>query len=278
MRIQVEFLKRMGVLPFFITVAFFSCSDPQTLFVEVPASKSGIKFNNQLVNSDSLTVLDFEYMFNGAGVALVDINNDGLTDVFFTGNMVSARLFLNKGNLQFEDITEKSGIKTEGWCYGPSIVDINQDGYADIYVCKSGNKFTPPGQRKNLFFINNGNNTFTESAAKMGLDDDGYDVQAAFLDYDKDGDLDMYLMRNAFVNYNRNNARDIKKDTVELSATAGKLYKNNGNLNFSDASIEARIRVEGFGLGVSVCDINNDNWPDIYVSNELKFCYFLNLL
>ena len=210
MRIQMAFFKR--ITTFCLLVGLFSCNNSNTLFLEVPAAKSGIQFNNKLTYSDSLTVLDFEYMFNGAGVALLDVNNDGLQDVFFTGNMVSARLYLNKGNLKFEDITESSGIKTVGWCYGPSVVDINQDGYLDIYVCKSGNKFTPPDQRKNLFFVNNGNNTFTESAAGMGLDDDGYDVQAAFLDYDKDGDLDMYLMRNAFVNYNRNNAREFKKD------------------------------------------------------------------
>ena len=262
----MAFFKR--ITTFCLLVGLFSCNNSNTLFLEVPAAKSGIQFNNKLTYSDSLTVLDFEYMFNGAGVALLDVNNDGLQDVFFTGNMVSARLYLNKGNLKFEDITESSGIKTVGWCYGPSVVDINQDGYLDIYVCKSGNKFTPPDQRKNLFFVNNGNNTFTESAAGMGLDDDGYDVQAAFLDYDKDGDLDMYLMRNAFVNYNRNNAREFKKDTVGTSSTTGKLFKNNGNLTFTDVSKEARITIEGFGLGVSVCDIDNDNWPDIYVSND----------
>src|SRR6478609_1650175 len=256
------------IVPVILLIALLSCNRSKTLFEEVPVSKSGIGFVNKLTYSDSLTVLDFEYMFNGAGVAILDVNNDGLQDVFFTGNMVSARLYLNKGNLKFEDITEKAGITTEGWCYGAAVVDINQDGYQDIYVCKSGNKFTPPGQRKNMFFINKGNNTFIESAAKMGLDDDGYDVQAAFFDYDKDGDLDMYLMRNSFVNYNRNNAREIKNDTASTSSTTGKLFKNNGNLTFIDVSREAKISVEGFGLGVSVCDINNDNWPDIYVSND----------
>ncbi len=266
MRIKITFLKKIS--PVFLLITLLACNKSKTLFKEVPASKSGVQFINKLTYSDSLTVLDFEYMFNGAGVAVLDINNDGLQDIFFTGNMVSAKLYLNKGNLQFEDITENAGITTEGWCYGASVVDINQDGYQDIYVCKSGNKNTAPDKRKNLFFINNGNNTFTESAAKMGLDDDGYDVQAAFFDYDKDGDLDMYLMRNAFVNYNRNNAREILKDTVATPSTSGRLYKNNGNLTFTNVSKEAGIEVEGFGLGLSVCDINNDNWPDIYVSND----------
>jgi hypothetical protein len=249
-------------------IAFLSCNRSKTLFEEVPVSTSGIDFVNKLTYTDSLTVLDFEYMFNGAGVAVFDINNDGLQDILFTGNMVSARLYLNKGNFHFEDITQKAGLETEGWCYGAAVVDINQDGYQDVYICKSGNKFTPAAQRKNMFFINNGNNTFVESAAKMGLDDDGYDVQSVFFDYDKDNDLDMYLMRNSFVNYNRNNARELKNDTAGTSSTTGKLFKNNGNLTFTDVSKEAKISVEGFGLGVSVCDINNDNWPDIYVSND----------
>lgn len=252
----------------FLCCMLFACRNGNETFKELSPGSTGVDFINKLTYSDSLTVLDFEYMFNGAGVATVDINNDGLMDIFFTGNMVSARLYLNKGNMQFEDITDKAGIATEGWCYGAAVVDINQDGYQDIYVCKSGNKFTPPSQRKNLFFINKGNNTFVEAAEKMGLADDGYDVQAAFFDYDKDGDLDMYLMRNSFVNYNRNNAREIKTDSLETSSTTGKLFRNNGNLTFTDVSKEAKISVEGFGLGVSICDINNDNWPDIYVSND----------
>ena len=130
MRKKISFLKKIS--PVFLLLALISCKKSNTLFQEVAASKSGIEFVNQLTYSDSLTVLDFEYMFNGAGVAVIDINNDGLQDVFFTGNMVSAKLYLNKGNLKFEDITAKAGISTEGWCYGASVVDINQDGFLDI--------------------------------------------------------------------------------------------------------------------------------------------------
>jgi enediyne biosynthesis protein E4 len=264
---------------------FLASCNKKKVFKQLSPGTTGIHFENKLTYTDSLTVMDFEYMFNGAGVALCDINNDGLQDILFTGNMVPAKLYLNKGNLKFEDITEKSGIKAEGWCYGIAVVDINQDGYPDFYISKSGNKNTPASQRHNYFFINNGPSpspngegrgevTFTESAAKMGLDDDGYDVQAAFFDYDKDGDLDMYLMRNSFVNYNRNNAREMKP-AMETSSTTDKLFRNDGNLpdgqaglQFTDVSKEAGITIEGFGLGVSVCDINKDNWPDVYVSND----------
>ena len=251
--------------------------NPNAVFKRIQPSKSGIDFSNNLNFNDSLSVLDFEYMFNGAGVALLDVNKDGLLDVFFTGNMVSAKLYLNKGNLQFEDITEKAGLQTQGWCYGASVVDINQDGYPDIYISKAGNRKTPADSMRNLFFINNGPSpspsgegwgevTFTESAKKMGLDDDGYDIQAAFFDYDHDGDLDMYLLRNSFVNYNRNTAR--AKQTDGGANSTDRLFSNNGDGTFTNISKEAGITIEGFGLGVNICDINNDGWPDIYVSND----------
>ena len=247
------------------------------LFKQLTANETGITFENKLNYTDSLTILDFEYLFNGAGVALLDVNKDGLLDVLFTGNMVSAKLYLNKGNMQFEDITAKAGLQTSGWCYGAAVVDINQDGYPDIYICKAGNRKTPADSMHNLFFINNGPSpsakgvgggevTFTESAKKMGLDDDGYDVQAAFFDYDHDGDLDMYLLRNSFVNYNRNTVR--VKQTDGGAPSTDRLFRNNGNGTFTNVSAEAGINIEGFGLGVSICDINNDNWPDVYVSND----------
>src|SRR6476469_8127768 len=263
-------MKRLFIPFIFLVFAiiWFQCQllPGKKMFHRLGSGETGITFENRLDHTDSLSVLDFEYMFNGAGVALLDVNRDGLTDVLFTGNEVSARLYLNKGHLKFEDITDKAGLRTEGWCYGASVVDINQDGYPDIYICKAGNRKTRPEQMHNLFFINNGNNTFTESAAKMGLDDDGYDIHAAFLDYDKDGDLDMYLLRNAFVNYNRNTAR--QKQVDGGAPSTDKLFRNNGNGTFTDVSKEAGITIEGFGLGVSVCDLNSDGWPDIYVSND----------
>jgi enediyne biosynthesis protein E4 len=279
---------RLLKISFLAIIIFFSncqSKEKNALFKKLTAQQTGIDFKNQLQYTDSLTVLEFEYMFNGAGVALIDINNDGLQDVFFTGNMVSSKLYLNKGNLKFEDITTKAGVNTEGWCYGVSIVDINQDGFSDISVCKAGNRKTKPEDMKNYFFINNGNNTFTNKAAEIGLDEDGYAIQTAFLDYDKDGDLDMYLLKNAIVNYNRNNVR--QKQTEGQAPSNDKLFRNDspptpkggaGNgltplfgvagLHFTDVSKEAGITIEGFGLGVSICDLNEDGYPDIYVSND----------
>lgn len=245
-----------------------SCANHQNkpVFTKLSAARTGISFSNQLTYTDTLTVLDFEYMFNGAGVALLDVNQDGLQDIFLSGNMVSSKLYLNKGNLKFEDITEQAGLTTKGWSYGVSIVDINQDGYPDIYLCKAGSRRTSPSEMENQFFINNGNNTFTDRAAEMGLNSNGYDVQAAFFDYDKDGDLDMYLLKNAFVNYNRNTARSKMLDGA--AASTDRLFRNDGNLKFTDVSQAAGITIEGFGLGLSICDLNEDGWPDIYVSND----------
>lgn len=255
------------IIAILIVGSFYSCSNNSNkLFKSLDENQTGIHFANNLTYNDSLTVLDFEYMFNGAGVALLDVNKDGLLDVLFTGNMVPAKLYLNKGNMQFEDITDKSGLLTTGWCNGASVVDINQDGYPDIYICKAGNRKTPADSTRNLFFINNGNNTFTESAKKMGLDADGYNIQAAFFDYDHDGDLDMFLLRNALVSYNRNTAR--AKQVDGSASSTSRLFRNNGDGTFTNVSTQAGITIEGFGLGVNICDLNNDNWPDVYVSND----------
>jgi enediyne biosynthesis protein E4 len=252
----------------FAITFFLSCnfSNNNKLFKELPADKTNIHFVNQLHDIDSVSVLEFEYMFNGAGVALIDINNDSLQDIIFAGNIVPCKIYLNKGNFVFEDVTDKSGVKTSGWCYGVAVVDINQDGFQDFYICKAGYRNSPKDAMRNYFYINNGNGTFTDKAKVMGLDDDGYDVHAAFFDYDKDGDLDMYLLKNAFVDYNRNTAR--AKQINGGAPSNDKLFRHNDDGTFTDVSDTAGIKTEGFGLGVNVCDINNDNWPDIYVSND----------
>ncbi len=259
-------------IPLYVALFLFSSTGWQCtkrskpLFQTLDADDTGIHFSNTILTTDSLSVLDFEYMFNGGGVAVGDINNDGLQDIYFTGNMTSSKLYINKGNWQFEDITDKANVSTSVWANGAVMVDINQDGFKDIYVCVGGNRNTPDSEKSNLLFINKGDATFIESAAQYGLADTGYGIQSAFFDYDGDNDLDMYLLRNAFVDYNRNTAK--RKQLDGTAASTDKLFRNNGDLTFTDVSKQAGITIEGFGLGVQICDINNDNWPDIYVSND----------
>ena len=189
-----------------------------------------------------------------------------LLDIYFTGNMTSNRLYLNKGNWRFEDITESAGLLTTGWSNGVSLVDINQDGHLDIYISRGGPRGTSAEDRANILFINNGDLSFTESANTYGLDNSEYTVQSAFFDYDLDGDLDVYLLSNALVNFNRNTSRPI--DATGKAPSVDKLFRNNGNLTFTEVSEEAGILIEGFGLGIEVCDLNEDQWPDLYISND----------
>jgi hypothetical protein len=196
-----------------------------------------------------------------------DINNDGLQDIFFTANMQENRLYLNKGNMQFEDITEKAGIHKKGrWSTGVSMADVNGDGLIDIYVCNSGD--IKGDSRENELYINNGNLTFTEKAHQYGLDDHGLSTHAAFFDYDHDGDLDMFLLNNSFKAIG---SFDLQKNERNIRDSVGgdKLFRNDGD-HFTDVSAQAGIygSIIGFGLGVTVGDVNNDGWQDIYVSND----------
>ena len=242
------------------------CQSQPTLFEEMSANKTGIEFRNDLIYTDSLTVLDFEYMYNGAGVAVGDVNNDGLQDLYFTANMSSNRLYINQGGWKFKDVTDDANLATSGWSNGAAMVDLNQDGHLDIYVSRGGPRGTEARERANLLYINNGDLTFTESAAQYGLDNQEFNVQAAFFDYDLDGDLDAYLLTNALVNFNRNVSRPI--ETTGKAPSVDRLFRNNGDLTFTDVSDEAGILIEGFGLGVKICDLNQDQKPDIYVSND----------
>lgn len=235
------------------------------LFELIPADKSGIDFANEIIEDENLNILSFEYFYNGAGVGIGDFNNDGLQDIFFSSNMGKSRLYLNKGNFTFSDITDSSGINTLGkWATGVSVIDINQDGLDDIYLCFAGPN--PPSKRANALYINNGNNTFTDKAVEYGLADEGHSVQAVFFDYDKDNDLDMYLLTNIVDELGPNVIRP-KRVNGEMVNT-DRLYRNNGNQTFTNVSREAGILKEGYGLGVSICDINEDGWPDIFVSND----------
>jgi hypothetical protein len=266
-------LQKTAVYGFFTIVflLFHGCKDDTShLFTLLSSSRTGIDFANTLTETDTQNLLNYIYFYNGGGVAIGDINGDGLPDILLTGNQMPTRLYLNKGNFKFEDITESSGLsKATGWCTGATMADVNGDGKLDIYICRSGDK--DPEKRRNLLFINNGNNTFTEEAKKYGLDDDGYSTQAVFFDYDKDGDLDMFLINHSLKQYSTDIFESVYLRQDHDPDFACKLYRND-NGRFHDVSKEAGItsNLLTFGLGVAVSDVNNDGWPDIYVSNDFN--------
>jgi enediyne biosynthesis protein E4 len=244
------------------------------MFQLLPSSDTGIRFKNELTETDSFNVLSFEYIYNGAGVGVGDVNNDGLNDIFFAGNMVSSALYLNKGKFEFDDISEKASIKTNVWCTGVSMVDINQDGLLDVYVSTIQPHTNKPPV-PNLLYLNKGINNegiplFEEVAAKVGLADSSYATQAAFLDYDLDGDLDMYMLTNALESYNRNQIMGLRKDGTGKSVD--KFYRNDGVIDglpvFKNVSRDVGVQTEGWGLGIVVNDINRDGYPDLYIAND----------
>jgi len=243
-----------------------------TLFTKLEASRTGVDFRNLLKEDNpSFNILAYPYFYNGSGVAAGDINNDGLPDLCFTGNMVKNRLFLNKGDCRFEDITAVSHIaEKEGWCTGVTMVDINNDGWLDIYICRSGLPNT--SYRRNLLFINNHELGFTEKAADYGLDDPGYSTQASFFDYDKDGDLDMFLINQSSPQYAKGNMEYVQlRNQRGDSSLENKLYRND-NGHFVNVSRQAGIvsNVLSYSLGLSTTDIDQDGWPDIYITNDFK--------
>jgi len=247
-----------------------SCQQEQTLFELKSPEETGITFANQIVESDSFNILTDEYIFNGGGVATADFDNNGLPDLFFTGNQVANRLYLNQGEFSFQDVSEEAGIlAADKWCTGAVVVDINQDGWADIYVAAAMKK--GPGERNNLLFVNQGkdaqgNISFKELASQYGIADAGNSMGAAFLDYDLDGDLDLYVLNNEQLAAKPTNFR--AKVTDGSAINNDSFYRNNGDGTFSNVTLEAGITYEGFGLGLAIGDVNNDGWPDIHVSND----------
>jgi enediyne biosynthesis protein E4 len=260
-----------------LVALLIGCSKKQDrLFEKLPAEESNITFNNKLEPSKNISILDYLYYYNGGGVALGDINNDGLVDVYFTSNQEKNKLYLNKGNNKFEDITAKAGVEGQSdWNAGTVMADVNGDGYLDIYVCAvvGINGF----EGRNELFINNKDNTFTESAAEYGLDIDNYSSSIAFFDFDLDGDLDMYLLNHAVHSESSfGNAAIRNKRSYECG---DKLFRND-NGKFVDISEQAGVfgGANGYGLGVAVSDFNLDGYPDIYVSNDFHEddYYYLN--
>ena len=239
-----------------------------TMFTLV--QNTNVDFNNKLTFNGDFNILEYLYYYNGGGVAIGDINNDGLTDIFFTGNEVSNKLYLNKGDFNFEDITDQAGLKSSNtWSTGVSMVDVNNDGWLDIYVCVLGDFKVYKGN--NLLYINQKDGTFKESAAIYGLDFSGLSTHSAFFDYDLDGDLDMYLLNHSF--HDVNSYTNANKRNISDEKTGDRLYENlanEGKNQFVDVTEKAGIYSShlGYGLGIGVSDISGDNWPDIYVSND----------
>jgi hypothetical protein len=243
-----------------------SCKKSKTLFTSLSSSRTGIDFVNRVTEDSLHNVLEYMNIYTGAGVAAGDVNNDGLTDLYFSANEGGGKLYLNKGGLRFEDVTAKSGVINNRWETGVAMVDINNDGWMDIYVNVSGSHNF--GNTANLLYINRHDGTFSEQAQKYGIADKRQTMHSAFFDYDRDGDLDLFLITNpADQMVSGVNVITERKIHGESEGT-DILYRNNGNGTFSDVSATAGILVDGYSLGVAVSDVNLDGWPDVYVSND----------
>ena len=272
-------MKKYRLLICIATMVFvFSCNSKPPLFKLIPSENSNIHFNNLIVENDSLNPIDVTNIYNGGGVGVGDFNNDGLQDIYFTGNVVSNKLYLNEGKFKFKDVTKDAGVTGEGrWCRGVAVIDINNDGKMDMYVCVSMEK--TPEKRQNLLYVNEGNDKdgiphFKEMAAEYGLNDTTHSTMATFFDYDNDGDLDMYLVVNEILK-TENPAVFKAKVTDGSSSSTGRLYRNDFNAKlkhavFTDVSKQAHVTTEGYGHGVTIADFNKDGWKDIFVTNDFN--------
>ena len=270
-------MKLFSSLLIILSLALAACNQKKTLFQKISPSHSGIDFNNEIVENDSINPLDVVNIYNGGGVGIGDFNNDGLQDIYLTGNMISSKLYLNKGNFRFQDITEKAGVGGMGrWARGVSIVDINNDGLPDIYICNTIYKDSL--RRRNILYVNEGVNKegiphFKDMAAEYGLDIHVQSTMAYFFDYDNDGDLDMYLAVNEAANGYNTSVFGRRNETTSTGQNRGKLFRNDADSSlkhgvYHDVSDAAGITFNGYGHAATICDINNDGWKDIYVSDD----------
>src|SRR5258708_24484820 len=262
----------IGKWAIYLLFAFYLLNGCQqkstTLFKRLSPDETGVAFNNINAENDAINIFTYEYLYNGAGVAVGDINNDGLPDIYFSSNNLENKLYLNQGGFKFLDITDKAGVGCkQGWKTGVSMADVNGDGWLDIYVCRSAD--SNPGNRKNVLLINNHDRTFTDRAKEYGLDDDSYSTQAAFFDFDKDGDLDAFILNHSLLSISNSfNISNVNK-RLRYPYVGNKLLRND-NGHFKDMSDSVGIvgGTSNYGLGIGISDINNDGWPDIYVSND----------
>ncbi len=270
-------MKRVPIISLLLAITFYVCSCkpekkesyisvPDPMFVKLDSIQTGIGFINEVEDGPEYNILTYRNFYNGGGVAIGDINNDGLPDVFLTANLGDSKLYLSKGNFQFTDITSSTKIKSKrGWRTGVTMADVNADGWLDIYICNSGD--IKGDNKENELYINQHDNTFLEQAKQYGLNDPGYTTHVSFFDYDLDGDLDCYILNNSFVDVRKFDLEEVRKTRDTLGGH--KLMRNDGNV-FTDISEKAGIAGTkiAYGLGVSVSDINEDGYPDIYVSND----------
>jgi len=230
---------------------------------------TNVNFTNKLSENDTLNYFTYPYIYMGGGVSIGDINNDGLDDIFFTGNMVDNELYLNKGNLEFENISEKSGLKGDSrWYTGSTMADVNGDGFLDIYVSVAGQS-KKTSDKKNQLFINNGDLTFSERGKEFKLDDSGQSVNATFFDYDNDGDLDVYVANYPVTPFQATTFQYVQLMNYVSDSTSDHLYRNDGN-RFTKVTKEAGVEQYNLSLSVTAADFNNDGWQDLYVSSDFN--------